>query len=40
MIGPWEDEACLQELQAQVTSLQTAGATACLQRSALLSREL
>ena len=40
MIGPWEDEACLQELQAQVTSLQKAGATACLQHSALLSREL
>ena len=37
MIGPWEDEACLQELQAQVTSLHQAGATECLQQSALLS---
>ena len=40
MIGPWEDEACLQELQAQVNSSVKAGTTAGLQQSALPSWKL
>ena len=37
MIGPWEDEACLQELQAQVNSLQMQAQQHARSTSALLS---